>query len=737
MIKNYFMKKTTSLIQKSQDNSQPNKDYELEKICNDSLLIPNQPKLDFPIDKDKRKFLPIWYKNHPWLEYDAKNDKAFCFACKNFPSSKSSKAFTSEGYSKWKNAVSNFITHQNSAEHMIAMERWESRKLNKPKCIDLINSQYSKNIAENRQNLTKIIEIVKYLAKQGLAFRGHDECENSNNMGNFKELIDWYSSRDRSFKSFIENSKKANYCSKTTQNELIGILSDQVLKTLVDKVNGNTFYSLIIDETTDISKIEQLSICVRFVDKELNIQEKFIGFYQAQKTDGEFLFNLVKQALADLGLPFSNIVGQCYDGGSNMSGSYKGLSSRIKNLNNKALYVHCYAHKLNLALKGTCSQIIEVRNCIGIVNSIYNLIDGSAKRHNIFKNIQNEVNESNLTIKKLSDTRWSSRDRAFKAVKENLPTIFETLKEIDDTDHSQNGSFANSLLKSIKSFDFYFYLLALSEIFEIINFLSVYLQNTHLDLKTAKEMTFLAIEKLENSKNDDFFERLWDDSIKFCEKFGIDEPQLPRQRSVNKRCSEFLPVVENYTDTKIQFKTKLNKIIEHLIAELNERFSDDLKPLIYIYELFFKNQNDLTLDSIRKNLAIYKDIINFESLLSEMKVWINFKNSNQNELKLSYSNISSLKDIFVERKFFSLLPNISKLLQIYLTVPISSASAERSFSCLKRLKTWLRNSMSQERLSNLAILCIEKEELDNLSLAKIENIFISNKERKVPFCYNN
>ena len=92
-------------------------------------IEPRQPLIDFPIDKNNRKFLPVWYKNYAWLDYDFKKNKAFCIACKLFPASRANMAFTVDGYSNWKNEVTNFINHQNSPEHHISFDRWTSRVL--------------------------------------------------------------------------------------------------------------------------------------------------------------------------------------------------------------------------------------------------------------------------------------------------------------------------------------------------------------------------------------------------------------------------------------------------------------------------------------------------------------------------------------------------------------------------------------------------------------------------------
>jgi hypothetical protein len=67
----------------------------------------------------------------------------------------------------------------------------------------------------------------------------------------------------------------------------------------------------------------------------------------------------------------------------------------------------------------------------------------------------------------------------------------------------------------------------------------------------------------------------------------------------------------------------------------------------------------------------------------------------------------------IEETFLNLdcniYPQIHQLMAIYLTLPVSVASAERSFSTLKRLKTYLRNRMSQDRLSSLALLNVHRE----------------------------
>jgi hypothetical protein len=68
-----------------------------------------------------------------------------------------------------------------------------------------------------------------------------------------------------------------------------------------------------------------------------------------------------------------------------------------------------------------------------------------------------------------------------------------------------------------------------------------------------------------------------------------------------------------------------------------------------------------------------------------------------------------------------------------LTIPVTVASAERSFSKLKLIKSYLRSTMSQERLNGLAILSIEKKMLENLEYKNLISNFASQKARRMIF----
>ena len=88
-----------------------------------------------------------------------------------------------------------------------------------------------------------------------------------------------------------------------------------------------------------------------------------------------------------------------------------------------------------------------------------------------------------------------------------------------------------------------------------------------------------------------------------------------------------------------------------------------------------------------------------------------------------------LTELYSLRTAFPLLVN---LLQIALTMVVSTAHCERSFSALKRIKTYLRSSMTEQRLTDLAILSIEREVSKQISLDNVIDEFAAkDKNRRI------
>ncbi|CAI6344170.1 unnamed protein product [Macrosiphum euphorbiae] len=108
----------------------------------------------------------------------------------------------------------------------------------------------------------------------------------------------------------------------------------------------------------------------------------------------------------------------------------------------------------------------------------------------------------------------------------------------------------------------------------------------------------------------------------------------------------------------------------------------------------------------------YKDVVNIDltSLKAEMLLT---KNCLQN------FDILGIKKVVTEDVF----PNLFKLIQVGLAIPISSATCERSFSSMRRIKNWLRTSMEQSKFTDLSVINIERDLSNKIYKDKIINNF--------------
>jgi len=120
--------------------------------------------------------------------------------------------------------------------------------------------------------------------------------ESNENEGNFRAILK-YKAKDIDYmKSYLETESKNKYISNRTQNEIIETCGDIILKKIVKIVNESGFFSVLVDETTDVSVKEQLTLCVRYLSgsgENVCINESFLKFIEVQSLTGENLAKVI------------------------------------------------------------------------------------------------------------------------------------------------------------------------------------------------------------------------------------------------------------------------------------------------------------------------------------------------------------------------------------------------------------------------------------------------------------
>ena len=130
-----------------------------------------------------------------------------------------------------------------------------------------LDAKYEVQIQQNTQVLLAIVDVIQFLTKQGIALRGHSwHAEERREDGNFSTLINFVANYNPELNAHLQKSaKNARYLSPKIQNELIGINGSLICDAIVKECNNSLFWSVMVDKATDVSNVEQASICVRYV----------------------------------------------------------------------------------------------------------------------------------------------------------------------------------------------------------------------------------------------------------------------------------------------------------------------------------------------------------------------------------------------------------------------------------------------------------------------------------------
>lgn len=154
-----------------------------------------------------------------------------------------------------------------------------------------------------------------------------------------------------------------------------------------------------------------------------------------------YVYHYYSKALSSCGINSDFLYGQGYDVASNMSGKYNGVQTIIRQKYPKALYVHCAAHSLNLAVS-TSSNIKSIRNCLGLVEKLYVFFNIPKRQNVLTSEIEKSETEFRVkTLKRLCVTRWVQKYDSLNDFYELFPVVVKALDTIcsewsDTTDAS-------------------------------------------------------------------------------------------------------------------------------------------------------------------------------------------------------------------------------------------------------------------------------------------------------------
>lgn len=683
-----------------------------ESFYNYSKIIPNNPP---------RRF---------WLSYSPSEDRVYCISCKLFGLPKAKKSnLASQGFGDWCNLSRKIAVHEHSLEHLQSeISRGLFIKSNRVN-VDVQLTQYAnRQVADNREVVRAIVEVLHFVARQNIPLRGHSECQSSLNRGNFIEMLKVIAHHNTPLTVHLEkvNKMKKNrltFMSHESQDQLLCIMSEIVRSTILKNMKKAGLFSVIIDTTTDVSNQEQFSFVVRFVNENGKIEERLLALEIANDGTGHGLFDLFCRITSKYCIDWKkNLCAQAYDGATAMQGIYSGLRTLIQQQNPKAIYVWCFAHLLNLVVVDTCDSCVDTKNFLGDVQALVFFMK-ARKRISVFVECQKKLynNKRVQRMKSFSDTRWTSHDRVLTVIFEKYKALVESLKLLSNSSDRVTASSSRTFLNTISEFKFILCLIFFKNIFNVTTPLSNYLQSRNIDFIEAFNLVNIAKENLKKLRSDDSF----DDFLKTSKEYEKENKVVNcdfkevRKRTKKKMAGE--NAVDEIQDS-VCHNYKINTYyaaLDQIITSINERFSqakEIMKDLALLNpdRLLCKSQQ-LPLDSfehIAPRIGVDESQLrteymkmknNISRLLNGMKLSSELHASNlnmdvENEISSSTEeeisdnktsekdnvaakiSVTTIIELLFSYDLVSAFPNIYKAYKALSTIPPSSATAERSFS---------------------------------------------------------
>ncbi|XP_060768837.1 zinc finger BED domain-containing protein 5-like [Neoarius graeffei] len=270
--------------------------------------------------------------------------------------------------------------------------------------------------------------------------------------------------------------------SNNTVSRRISAMAGDVFKQLLHRIRASEFYSLQLDESTDVAGLAQLLVYVRYI-YDGSVKEDMLFCKPLEtRTTGEDIFRMLDTFVALNGLLWTKCVGICTDGARAMTGRHSGVVTRVQAVAPDATWVHCGIHREALAAKGMPGSL---KSALDKTVKIVNFVKSRPLNSRIFTALCNEMGSDHTTLLLHTEVRWLLRGKV-------LTRVFELRDElkmffVDHTFH---------LSDNLHDPEFLSRLAYLSDIFSKLNELNLGLQRLSATIFNVRDKIETMIQKL-------------------------------------------------------------------------------------------------------------------------------------------------------------------------------------------------------------------------------------------------
>lgn len=295
-----------------------------------------------------------------------------------------------------------------------------------------VNAADKRAAEKNTEGMVKIINVLRQLAERNVPLREPYLADERKEDSNFLFFVNWQKMFDEEFSNFVDNSLfNAQYLSPKVQNEILQCALEEGHAHIRQDLKNSYMFALMFDESADVSQIDQLSVCVRYI-KSNEVVENFVGYVTLTQRDVEFITDELVRYILNLNFPLDKLHFVSTDGCARMIGPRSGIVTRLRKVFPQIRFITvCRSHQLQLAVVHSCANVPEVRKYLDILTKLSFWILKCSKRKTITRNIiqtskevksrldlaaikehEEEIlrlSQGKLNLPSLCETRWQSR----------------------------------------------------------------------------------------------------------------------------------------------------------------------------------------------------------------------------------------------------------------------------------------------------------------------------------------
>lgn len=276
-----------------------------------------------------------------------------------------------------------------------------------------------------------------------------------------------------------------------------------------------------------------MSFVVRYVAADGSTHEHFLTYIHAKRLNAQSLASYIKDLIQQFDFTPADMVSQGYDGASVMSGACNSVQKRVRGFAPYAVYIHCYAHVLNLVLVDSVKSVRSASEFFSLLEALHVFISTS-KVHVIFKEKQLlfHPNKQPMELQRLSDTRLVCRYAAVNAICNTYDSLLPTIEEVAESSNSQKAVEARGLLSQVQSFSFIVSLIMFDRILSCTKQLSDQLKRSDIDLSLACDIVVATKSMLSDYRTTEYWSKVFKYATDVAQLHSID---IQQTRTVAKR----------------------------------------------------------------------------------------------------------------------------------------------------------------------------------------------------------